>query len=61
MLEGEYDFVSNLCHRYDVEIGPAEPNIEDDWPRIVSGEPNYAGYGIVAASEAALAADRQKK
>jgi hypothetical protein len=50
MLRDECDFVSNLCWRYDLEIGPVKPHDQDGWPRIVSGEPNYAGYGIVAAS-----------
>lgn len=55
MLAGEHDFVYNLCHRYDLEIGPNDPGSTDDWPRIVDGEPNYCGYGIVAESNAVIA------
>jgi hypothetical protein len=47
MREGVHDFESNLCHRYDLELGSAAPA----GPRI-DGDGVVQGYGTIGASPA---------
>src|SRR6267378_1969216 len=49
MIVGEFDFRERLCHRWDIELGSAQPS-GDDWPHIRGVSPIYSGFGIVAVS-----------
>jgi hypothetical protein len=48
MLVGEHDLTDNLCWRWDIELGVAEPS-GDDWPAEPVTEPAYFGHGGVLA------------
>ncbi len=54
MQVGDFDFVENLCPRWDIELGLAEPRV-DEWPVAPDTAPAYAGYSVIAESLAAIA------
>ncbi|OWK40930.1 hypothetical protein FRUB_04822 [Fimbriiglobus ruber] len=54
MIVGEFDFVEKLCPRWDIELGPTEPRV-DDWPVPPDTPPAYAGHGgTLAVSQTAI-------
>jgi hypothetical protein len=54
MLVGEFDLVERLCWRWDIELGPTEPRI-DEWPIAPDTPPAFAGHGgVLAVSHAAI-------
>jgi len=54
MMEGDFDFVSKLCLRWDIELGPVEPS-GDNWPEFRDASPVFCGYGVLAVSHEAAA------
>jgi hypothetical protein len=54
MCVGAFDFVDRLCLRWDIELGPTEPQCEE-WPVAPDTPPAYAGNGgVLAVSHAAI-------
>ena len=54
MVVGDFDLVENLCLRWDIRLGPTEPNGEG-WPDDPDTPPANAGYGgVLAESLAAI-------
>jgi len=53
MLMGEFDLDTRLCLRWDIELGPIEP--DGEWPSSPDTPPAYAGHGgVLAVSRAAI-------
>lgn len=60
MVVGEFDFVERLCLRWDIELGPAEPQ-GDEWPATPDTPPAYGGHGgVLAVSHAAITSFMQR-
>ncbi len=54
MQTGEFDLETRLCPRWDIELGPTEPFV-DEWPSSPDTPPAYAGHGgVLAVSLAAI-------
>lgn len=54
MLVGEFDFTERLCWRWDSELSPHEPTI-DEWPTAPEIQPAWFGFGgVLAVSQAAI-------
>lgn len=60
MIVGQFDFTERLCHRWDIELGPAEP-VGDDWPHIRGVSPIYSGFGVLTASDDVLLAEETRR
>jgi hypothetical protein len=61
MLVGEFDLTDNLCWRWDSELGPSEPRIEDGWPISPDTPPAFAGHGgVLAESHVAIRLFRER-